>query len=256
MKRLFLLFAVMIAAVATSCDKKEKADDGTVKMWTVSENILTFNFWGGEHSSYYSIRNIPQDSIILANSSHNWVKNLNTKNIGEVRYVIEPNDSGVERDAVLTVSCDDASVEYSISQLAADVTCKAAYASCSYYGNMMSMNANYQLNIALKDTSNNPDGNILYSLDLYRKEFMQPGDAPVIPAGTYILGHDNTTDDYVIYAPNSSYSNTNGSNHEFDIAILTVSDKSLVFRASTKDGRTHLATFYGDYNFVDMTKAN
>ncbi len=255
MKRLILLVAVMIAAVATSCDNNEKAgDDGTVKMWTVSEDILTFNFWGGEHSSYYSIKNIPQDSTIVAKSTHEWIKGFKTKNIGEVRYTVEPNDSGVEREAVLMVSCNDATVEYSISQLAADVTCKATYASCSYFGNMESMNANYHLNIALKDSSTQPESNLFYSLDIYRKEFMQPGDAPVIPAGTYILGHDNVTDDFVIYAPNSSCSVESGSNLEFDIAILTVAENSLVLRATTKDGRTHLATYYGNYEFVDKTK--
>jgi hypothetical protein len=35
---------------------------------------------------------------------------------------------------------------------------------------------------------------------------------------------------------------------------LDVTKDRLVFRATTTDGRSHLATFYGDYEFVNMAQ--
>ena len=263
MKRLFLLAAMFVAAVVTSCDNKgpEDVDDGKVKMSTVSEDILTFVFWGGNHSSYYSIKNIPQDSVIVANSSAKWVNSFNVKNIGEVTYKIDPNDSGVERETTFTVSCHDAAVEYSVIQKAADVTCKAAYARCEYYADTTSERAFYSLTFSLNDlgyaypeAKAAGDGNITYSLALYTKEFIYPGDPLKLPEGTYQLDPSNREEYPVIYKTNSACTMADGTNLTFGMAYLDVTKDGLVFRATTNDGRTHLATYYGDYEFVNMVQ--
>ena len=260
MKRLFLLAAMILAAVVTSCNNgHDIEDDGTVKMSIVSEDILTFVFWGGKHSSYYSIRNIPQDSLITAKAADKWVNSFNVKNIGEVTYKIEPNDSGVERETSFTVSCHDASVEYSVIQKAADITCKAAYARCEYYADTTSERAFYSLTFSLNDlgyaypeAKAAGDGNITYSLALYTKEFIYPGDPLKLPEGTYQLDPSNLEEYPVIYKTNSACTMADGTNLTFSMAYLDVTKDSLVFRATTTDGRTHLATFYGDYEFVNM----
>ncbi len=256
MKRLFLLAAVVLAAVVTSCDNDEKRDDGSIKMWTVSEDILTFNFLGGEYSSYYSIKNIPQDSIITAKSAHKWITDINTKEIGEVSYVIEPNDSGAKRETTMTVSCEDVTLYYSISQLPPDVTCKAAYAVCNYYGTSISDNPNFQLTLSLNEMDDIVSGkaNIVYSLDLYRQTPLLPGDAPAIPLGTYILDPINNGDRNVIYRYNSACTMIDGENLTFSMATLEVKQDRLVFYAKTTDGRWHLATYYGEYTFNDLSK--
>lgn len=255
MKRLILLVAVIGATLMTACDNKEAKDDGTVKMNTVSEDVLTFNFLGGEHSSYYTIKNIPQDSIIVAKSSQKWVNSFVTKNIGEVRYIIEPNDSGEKRETVMTVSCEDAMVEYYITQLTADVTCKAAYAECNYFGTTISDNPNFQLTLSLKSPDQSSEGNITYSLDLYRQEPLKPGDPLAIPLGTYNFDPINNGDKNVIYPAGSGCTMADGTNLTFvNIATLEVKSDRLVFHAKTNDGRWHLATYYGKYLFNDMSK--
>ena len=255
MKRLILLVAVIGATLMTACDNKEAKDDGTVKMNTVSEDVLTFNFLGGEHSSYYTIKNIPQDSIIVAKSSQKWVNSFVTKNIGEVRYIIEPNDSGEKRETVMTVSCEDAMVEYYITQLTADVTCKAAYAKCNYFGTTISDNPNFQLTLSLKSPDQSSEGNITYSLDLYRQEPLKPGDPLAIPLGTYNFDPINNGDKNVIYPAGSGCTMADGTNLTFmNIATLEVKSDRLVFHAKTNDGRWHLATYYGKYLFNDMSK--
>ena len=256
MKRLFLLAAVMFAAVVTSCNnnKGDERDDGSVKMHIVSEDILTFNFLGGEHSSYYTIKNIPQDSTIVARASETWVHSFVTKNIGEVRYLIEPNDSGEERSTIMTVSCRDAFVTYDIKQQKADVTCKALFAECRYFGTTISDNANFQLVIALHEPGSVASSeNISYSLDLYRKQALQPGDAPELPLGEYVLDPINTGENDVIYK-NSSACTVNGENFTFAVATLRVEKDRMLFFGKTNDGRWHLATFYDTCNFIDMTK--
>ena len=256
MKRLFLFAALMFAAVATSCDpnnsNNEEFDDGSVKMHIVSEDYLIFNYLGGEHSSYYTIKNVPQDSVIVAQAPDKWVNSFVTKNIGEVRYVIDPNDSGVERETTLTVSCKDAFVDYTIKQQAADVTCKASYASCNYYGALNSDNANFQLTISLHNPNNVNGGNIVYSLDLYRKGVLQPGDPMAIPLGNYVLDPINNGENDVIYKKGSACTMIDGTNLTFAVATLRVEKNRLVFYGKTTDERWHLATFYGDYEFVDM----
>lgn len=255
MKRLILLVAVIGATLMTACDNKEAKDDGTVKMNTVSEDVLTFNFLGGEHSSYYTIKNIPQDSIIVAKSSQKWVNSFVTKNIGEVRYIIEPNDSGEKRETVMTVACEDAMVEYYITQLTADVTCKAAYAECNYFGTTISDNPNFQLTLSLKSPDQSSEGNITYSLDLYRQEPLKPGDPLAIPLGTYNFDPINNGDKNVIYPAGSGCTMADGTNLTFmNIATLEVKSDRLVFHAKTNDGRWHLATYYGKYVFNDMSK--
>lgn len=255
MKRLFLLIAAICATFVTACDNnKGEADDGTVKMQTVSEDILTFNFLGGEHSSYYTIKNIPQDSIIVAKSSQKWIKNFVTKNIGEVRYTIEPNDSGVERKAVVTVLCEDAILEYSMTQLTADVTCKSEYVECNYYGTQNTLNPNFQLMFYLKNPDKGRDGNSVYLLDLYRQTPLLPGDPMALPLGTYNLDPINTGDKNVIYPEFSACTLTDGSNHTFISATLKVEADRMVFYAKTEDGRWHLATYYGEYEFNDLSK--
>lgn len=250
----------------TSCDNNKKGgddvDDGKVKMSTVSEDILTFVFWGGEHSSYYSIKNIPQDSTIMAQAAHKWINGFNTKNIGEVTYKIDPNDSGVERETTFTVSCQDAYVEYSVTQLAADVTCKAAYASCEYFADTMSENAHYQLQFSLNDISGDyvspesaaasKSGNMVYSLALYTKDFILAGETHKIPEGIYQLDPSNREEFPVIYRTDSACTMADGSNYMFDMAYLEVTKDRLVFRAKTTDGKTHLATYYGDYELINM----
>jgi hypothetical protein len=256
MKRLFLLAAVMFAAVVTSCNNdKGEADDGSVKMHIVSEDILTFNYLGGEHSSYYTIKNIPQDSIIVANTSEDWVHSFVTKNIGEVRYTIDPNDSGVERRTSMTVSCKDAFVVYDMIQRAADVTCKAGYASCDYYGTTISDNANFLLKLALQDpyASDVSADNISYVLDLYVKRALQPGDEQAIPLGEYVLDPINTGDNNVIYK-NTTTCMVKGTSLTFGTATLRVEKDRMVFYGKTNDGRWHLATFYGKYEFNDKSK--
>ena len=259
MKRLFLILAAMFAVVATSCDNNgtgpDEVDDGSVKMATVSEDILTFVFWGGEHSSYYSIKNIPQDSTIIARAADKWVNSFNTKSIGEVTYKIDPNDSGVKRETSFVVACDDAAVEYSITQLAADVTCKAAYALCEYFADTTSERAHYQFLFSLNG-KNTPAGtaNLTYSLGLYTKDFILPGETHKLPLGTYQLDPSNREEYPVIYRTDSACTMLDGTNLMFDMAFLDVYQDKLVFRAKTTDGKTHLATFYGDYEFVNMTK--
>ena len=255
MKRLILLTAVIGAMLMTACENKEAHDDGKVKMHIVSEDLLTFNFLGGEHSSYYTIKNIPKDSVILAKSPQAWVNSFVTKNIGEVRYIVEPNDSGEKRETKITVSCEDAAVEYYITQLAADVTCKAAYAECNYFGTTISDNPNFQLTLSLKSPDQSQEGNITYSLDLYRQQSLQPGDPLEIPIGTYNFDPINNGDKNVIYPDGSGCTMADGTNLTFlNIATLEVKADRMVFYAKTNDGRWHLATYYGKYKFNDMSK--
>lgn len=258
-----MLAAMAFAVIATSCDNNghEIEDDGSVKMSTVSEDILTFVFWGGEHKSYYSIKNIPQDSVIVARSTDKWINSFNVKSVGEVTYKIEPNDSGVERKTSFVVSCEDAAVEYFVTQAAADVTCKAAYALCEYYADTTSEQAHYDLLFSLNDLGSvKPEvaaaegGNITYSLALYTKEFIHPGDPLKIPEGVYRLDPSNREEYPVIYKTNSACTMADGTNLTFKDAYLDVTKDRLVFRATTTDGRTHLATFYGDYEFVNMAQ--
>lgn len=254
MKRLFLLVAVVCATMVTACDNnKGEVDDGTVKMQTVSEDILTFNFLGGEHSSYYTIKNIPQDSIIVAKSSQPWVNSFVTKNIGEVRYIIEPNDSGAERETLMTVSCEDAVVEYYISQQIPDVTCKAEYVDCNYYGYQNSYNPNFQLTFFLKNPAEGATDNIYYDLDIYRQTPLLPGDPLALPLGVYNLDPINNGDKNVIYPDNSYCMIAGVERHQFSQATLRVEKDRLVFYAKTKDGRWHLATYYGKYKFNDYS---
>lgn len=254
MRNLFLAAAIICAAALTSCDNKgtEGVDDGTVKMYAVSEDVLTFKFWGGEHSSYYSIRNIPRDSVIVATATQDWVTDFETDDIGEVRYVVEPNDSGAPRETTLRVSCDDAYVEYSISQLTPDVTCKSASARCTYYGIVNSENPNYQLSMVLNDSATNKHA---YSLDLYCKLSAQGNNPKALPLGTYNLNTDHINfreGEMVIYTSLSGCSLANGTNLTFESAVLTVTADKLVLRAITNDGQSHLATYYGALEVVDM----
>ena len=119
MRKLFSLLALVAAVVFAGC---EKGGDEGIASFKLSQTELEVSADGGAQSIAYTIKNAQQGAVVLSNCSANWIKELSTATVGEIKFSVMPNYSAEAREATISVqyTAIDEKYEIKVKQSASD----------------------------------------------------------------------------------------------------------------------------------------
>ena len=101
MRRLFSLIALVATVAFVGCEKPANNEGKTT--FQLAQTELEVSADGGAQSVHYTITNAQQGAVVLSNCSANWIKELSTATVGEIKFNVMPNYTEEAREAVITV---------------------------------------------------------------------------------------------------------------------------------------------------------
>ena len=101
MRKLFSLIALLALVAFVGCEKKS-TDEG-VTSFTLSQTELEVSADGGAQNITYSLKNPQHGAVVLTNCSANWIKELSTATVGEIKFAVMPNYTPEARETVIDV---------------------------------------------------------------------------------------------------------------------------------------------------------
>ncbi len=101
MRRLFSLIALVATVAFMGCEKPANNEGKTT--FQLAQTELEVSADGGAQSVHYTITNAQQGAVVLSNCSANWIKDLSTATVGEIKFNVMPNYTEEVREAVITV---------------------------------------------------------------------------------------------------------------------------------------------------------
>lgn len=101
MRRLFSLIALVATVAFVGCEKPANNEGKTT--FQLAQTELEVSADGGAQSVHYTITNAQQGAVVLSNCSANWIKDLSTATVGEIKFNVMPNYTEEAREAVITV---------------------------------------------------------------------------------------------------------------------------------------------------------
>lgn len=101
MKRLLTCFVALATLAFMGCEKP--GDETTGASFTLEQTEVEVSGDGGAQVVNYTIKNAQQGAVVLTNCSANWIKDLSTATVGQIKFTVAPNFSGEAREAVITV---------------------------------------------------------------------------------------------------------------------------------------------------------
>ena len=101
MKRVFALFALVATIAFVGCEKG--GDDSKGATFTLEQTEIEVTADGGAQAVNYTIKNAQQGAVVLTVCSANWIKDLSTATVGQIKFNVEPNYTGKVREAVIGV---------------------------------------------------------------------------------------------------------------------------------------------------------
>lgn len=120
MKRVFALFALVATIAFVGCEKG--GDDSKGATFTLEQTEIEVTADGGAQAVNYTIKNAQQGAVVLTVCSANWIKELSTATVGQIKFNVEPNYTGKAREAVIGVKYTalDENYEIKVKQAASD----------------------------------------------------------------------------------------------------------------------------------------
>ena len=101
MRKLFSLMTLLAVMTFVGCENKG-GDEG-VTSFTLAQTELEVSADGGVQSVAYTIKNPQQGAVVLTNCKVDWIKELSTATVGEVKFTVMPNYTSEAREATITV---------------------------------------------------------------------------------------------------------------------------------------------------------
>lgn len=89
MRKLFSLMTLLAVMTFVGCENKG-GDEG-VTSFTLAQTELEVSADGGVQSVAYTIKNPQQGAVVLTNCKVDWIKELSTATVGEVKFTVMPN---------------------------------------------------------------------------------------------------------------------------------------------------------------------
>ena len=120
MKRVFALFALVATIAFVGCEKG--GDDSKGATFTLEQTEIEVTADGGAQAVNYTIKNAQQGAVVLTVCSANWIKDLSTATVGQIKFNVEPNYTGKVREAVIGVKYTalDENYEIKVKQAVSD----------------------------------------------------------------------------------------------------------------------------------------
>ena len=101
MKKLFSLITLLALVAFVGCENKG-GDEG-VTSFSLAQTELEVSADGGAQSIVYTIKNPQSGAVVLTNCSENWIKELSTATVGEIKFTVMPNYTSETREATIAV---------------------------------------------------------------------------------------------------------------------------------------------------------
>jgi hypothetical protein len=120
MKRVFALFALVATIAFVGCEKG--GDDSKGATFTLEQTEIEVTADGGAQAVNYTIKNAQQGAVVLTVCSANWIKDLSTATVGQIKFNVEPNYTGKVREVVIGVKYTalDETYEIKVKQAVSD----------------------------------------------------------------------------------------------------------------------------------------
>ncbi|MBO5820073.1 MAG: BACON domain-containing protein, partial [Alistipes sp.] len=101
MKKLFSLITLLALVAFVGCENKG-GDEG-ITSFSLAQTELEVSADGGAQSIAYTIKNPQSGAVVLTNCSENWIKELSTATVGEIKFTVMPNYTSETREATIAV---------------------------------------------------------------------------------------------------------------------------------------------------------
>ncbi|MBQ5898928.1 MAG: BACON domain-containing protein, partial [Alistipes sp.] len=101
MRKLFSLMTLLAVMTFVGCENKG-GDEG-VTSFTLTQTEFEVSADGGAQSVAYTIKNPQQGAVVLTNCKADWIKDLSTATVGEVKFTVMPNYNAEARETTITV---------------------------------------------------------------------------------------------------------------------------------------------------------
>lgn len=258
------------ALLTAGCNKDEKPQPEPVApKLEITSGDITADPSGQECSVTYTITDKTGNGETTALCTADWIAELDCTAENTVTFTVLPNETGEERNTVLTVlyrhEGGEARDSVNVSQNAAvpgyDYELNASVLTGTYYGTKYGVNGEYSYYTTISDVPYTDDGygqpgGTYYVFDCFGPAPEDAG-APVIPVGTYTLGEPGTTAEFT-FTPELSGAFTAGDDGRpgpmyaiFAEGTMTVSEDGnggylIEAELLDTDGKTHHVIYSGD----------
>lgn len=101
MRKLFSLMTLLAVMTFVGCENKG-GDEG-IASFTLETETIVADSEGGLIAVNYTIKNPQSGAVVLSNCSANWISDLSTATVGQIKFRVAPNYTGEERKAVVVV---------------------------------------------------------------------------------------------------------------------------------------------------------
>ena len=263
MKKLLYFVLLFTAPMFMACGENTPAtpeEPKTPKLVLCSERIMPFDAEGGSGIISYRIDNPSLEyNLVVECENQEWLSDVDYSRMGEIRFVVHPNTTSYERDAVIKAKYGSQSFSVSIVQSAEiqdSVTVDANQLWGTYIDdNRLENSAIYW--IILSHNGFDEQGATVANSTYYRMELVAPkitaGAKLAVPDGEYSYDTTNSMLDYTFTGLNSGYVTLDINNistaYPFDYATLIVDGNKFILDASV-DGVRHHVTFDQEYELI------
>ena len=112
MKKILSIFALLFAVAFVGC--QEKGGDEGIASFTLESEAIVADAEGGLLAVNYTIKNPQSGAVVLSNCSANWISDLSTATVGQIKFRVAPNYTGSERKAAIVVQYTAVDEQYVI----------------------------------------------------------------------------------------------------------------------------------------------
>ena len=254
MKRLFMLFAIAVAAIACGEKVEEPSNGAAPEIILETESPLWLDSEEGIYEIEYSIKN-PSDKFKLdVRSNVDWASVIEVKD-DAVSFVAMKNTEAGDRRGAIILNYGDAKAEFAVYQhVKVDVNFEAKTTDGSVFTHCNNEAGVHSYRVVLSKEGLNGDGTFkhgakYYCFDLCAKEVVSKDDSEAtIPNGTYRLKMTDELGDRDINYMYSYY--TVGDNYyqeevAFADAEVVVEDGKIVANVALASGENHRVEYAG-----------
>ena len=250
MKRLLMMFAIAVAAIACG-EKSENPSIGTTSEIILStETPLWLDSTEGIYEIAYSITNPSADLKLEADSNVDWASVIEIK-ADKVSFLVKRNDEAGERRGVIYLKYGAAKAEVTIYQ---HVKVDFDYVATTTEGSVFTHSSNgsgvHSYRIVLSKEGLKEDGSFYasaryYCFDLCATEVVSKEESSaVVPNGTYRLVMSDEMGDRAINYMYSYYSYM-GAEYGFADAEVVIEDGRIVANIAIANGENHRVEYEG-----------
>ena len=254
MKRLFMLFAIVVAAIACGESVKGPNKGAAPEIIVGTEGPMWLDSDEGMYEIAYTIKN-PSASLELdAKTNVNWASVVEIKD-DVVSFVAKKNDGDGDRRGIITLAYGSAKAEFAIYQhVKVDVNFEAKTTEGSVFTHCNNDAGVHSYLVKLSKEGLNSDGSFkhgakYYCFDLCAKEVVSKDETvAIIPNGTYTLSTTGELSDRAINYMYSYY--VVGDNYYqeevgFADAEVVVEDGKIVANVAIANGEYHRVEYSG-----------